>query len=107
MFLVSPRNSIEAYKSLFKGTTATTLLVSSEAPPIVDKIFAAIPIERLVVPELQDLLAEDPVERILFRKTFDEYRMKPWIILHTSGSTGIPKPIVLRHGYVTTFGAGE
>ena len=107
MFLVSPRNSIEAYEFLFKETAATTLVVSSDAPPIVDKILAAIPMQRLVVPELQDLLAEDPVEAIPFTKTFEEYRLKPWIILHTSGSTGVPKPIPLRHGYPTTIDAGE
>ena len=107
MFLVAPSNSIDAFESLFKEAAATTLIVSDDAPPVVDKIFAAISIRRLIVPSLQDLLAEEPVAAVPFTKTFDKYRMKPWIMLHTSGSTGTPKHIVIRHGYPTTVDAGE
>jgi acyl-CoA synthetase (AMP-forming)/AMP-acid ligase II len=50
-------------------------------------------------------LDEAPVEVAPFEKSFGEYRMKPWILLHTSGSTGIPKVITIRHGYTTTIDA--
>ena len=107
MFLFAPSNSVDAVKSLFEETATITLLVSDAAPAIVDKILKAIPMPQVTVPELRELLDEELVEAIPFSKTFDEYRMQPWIILHTSGSTGTPKPIVLRHGYPTVIDAGE
>ena len=107
MFLLAPSNSIDAVKSLFEETATVTLLISDGAPAIVDKISKAVPLPQVTVPELHELLDEEPVAVIPFSKTFDEYRLQPWIILHTSGSTGTPKPIVLRHGYSTTIDAGE
>ncbi len=107
MFLLAPSNSFDAVKSLFEETATVTLLISDGAPAIVDKILKAVPLLQITVPELHELLDEEPVELMPFSKTFDEYRSQPWIILHTSGSTGTPKPIVLRHGYPTTIDAGE
>lgn len=33
------------------------------------------------------------------KKTFEECRWDPLVVLHSSGSTGPPKPIILNHGY--------
>ena len=55
----------------------------------------------LVIPELDELLDEAPVEFIPFSKTFEECRMEPWLRLHTSGSTGTPKVITLKQGLPT------
>jgi acyl-coenzyme A synthetase/AMP-(fatty) acid ligase len=51
-----------------------------------------------VVPELDDLLAPEPVKSYPFNKTFEEASKYPYIILHTSGSTGLPKPVRYTHG---------
>ena len=53
----------------------------------------------IIIPDLECLLDETPVANIPFDKTFADYRMKPWVIVHTSGSTGVPKIIPLKHGY--------
>ncbi|KAL8679988.1 MAG: hypothetical protein Q9224_006986, partial [Gallowayella concinna] len=37
--------------------------------------------------------------------SFSEGRRKPFVILHTSGSTGIPKPVVLNHGTLSAVDA--
>ena len=41
---------------------------------------------------------DDEVEDYLFCPIFDDMRDKPFAILHTSGSTGIPKPVFITHG---------
>jgi hypothetical protein len=51
------------------------------------------------VPELDYMLAPGKVREYKFTKT------DPFFILHTSGSTGLPKPIVLTHGWVTCLDA--
>ena len=53
----------------------------------------------LETPGLDFFMAEaGEVEAYPFRGTFDEMRNKTIVILHTSGSTGIPKPVYVAHG---------
>lgn len=35
--------------------------------------------------------------------TFRDVESQPAIIIHSSGTTGLPKPVVLTHGYLATF----
>lgn len=59
----------------------------------------------LLVPELQDLLNEDVVPVVPFEKSFAEARHDPCLVLHTSGTTGYPKRIVLTHDALATMDA--
>lgn len=47
-----------------------------------------------------DWFPEETIEPFLYTKTFEEAEWDPLLILHTSGSTGLPKPIVVRQGMV-------
>lgn len=40
----------------------------------------------------------DDVKEYPYNGTFSEMRDKTFVILHTSGSTGIPKPVFVTHG---------
>lgn len=64
-------------------------------------------IKVLVVPELDELLRGDgeAVCSYPFHKTFEEAKFDPVIVLHTSGTTGLPKPIELKHGGLVTVDA--
>lgn len=55
------------------------------------------------VEELQEFLRGDFIEHYEYNKTFEEAARDPFIIVHTSGSTGLPKPITLYHGGVATL----
>lgn len=59
----------------------------------------------LVIATLKDLLAEGPVAEYAFGKTFEEAASAPFVVIHTSGSTGLPKPITVRHGGLATMDA--
>lgn len=50
---------------------------------------------------LENWFPEKEVEPVPYPKTFEEARWEPLCVLHTSGSTGIPKPIVVRHGMLS------
>lgn len=41
---------------------------------------------------------EEYIEPYPYNKTFEEAEWDPLVVLHTSGSTGLPKPIVARQG---------
>lgn len=43
------------------------------------------------------------VAQIPFAATWDEYRFKTWLKLHTSGSTGLPKIVNLKHGLISAI----
>ncbi|KAI9046454.1 hypothetical protein LZ554_009203 [Drepanopeziza brunnea f. sp. 'monogermtubi'] len=104
LLLPSPRNSLEGQLDLFKATECKALLTSSGYTISKDLVQKS-GLSPICVPEIDQLLAEGEVKEYPFTKTFDEARLDPFCILHTSGSTGLPKPIVLRHGWATVLDA--
>ncbi|KAI2464344.1 acetyl-CoA synthetase-like protein [Annulohypoxylon bovei var. microspora] len=97
-FFTSHRNSLEAHISLVKRTGCSALLLSKEPLPIARHILDGWPMENVTTPDLDYFLDEQLVEVIPFQKTFEEVRDEPFCILHTSGSTGIPKPVPITYG---------
>ncbi|RAH54357.1 NRPS-like enzyme [Aspergillus piperis CBS 112811] len=96
MFLTSPRNSAVAHQSLFIKLGCTTLLAPSPRPPFIAGIVDAHSVKVVDVPSMAELLATQyPV--FPYHKTYPEAAHDRLVILHTSGSTGIPKPIIWTH----------
>jgi acyl-CoA synthetase (AMP-forming)/AMP-acid ligase II len=58
-----------------------------------------------VPPELADLLDNSLVDIYPYTKTFEEACMDPCLVLHTTGSTGLPKPITWKVGILSTYEA--
>ena len=54
---------------------------------------------------LQDLLESTEVELYPYARSFEEATTEPFCLLHTSGSTGLPKPIPWSHGLIGTMDA--
>ena len=63
------------------------------------------PMKTLDVPELQEWLEGDEVPHYPYEKTFAEACLEPFVVLHTSGSTGLPKPITVPHGALAVHDA--
>lgn len=59
----------------------------------------------LQLPETASLLDVDDSLPFPYNKTFDEAALDPFCILHTSGSTGLPKPSVWSHALLGTTDA--
>ncbi|OJZ83061.1 hypothetical protein ASPFODRAFT_141998 [Aspergillus luchuensis CBS 106.47] len=96
MFLTSPRNSAVAHQSLFMKLGCATLLAPSPRPPLIAGIVDAHSVKVVDVPSMAVLLATQyPV--FPYHKTYPEAAHDRLVILHTSGSTGIPKPIIWTH----------
>ena len=59
------------------------------------------------VAALNELLAEGSVAEYAYDKTFESAAHDPFIVIHTSGSTGLPKPITIRQGGLATIDAHQ
>ncbi|KGO48654.1 hypothetical protein PEX1_053690 [Penicillium expansum] len=53
---------------------------------------------RYTLPELDYFLSNLPVEPYPYTKTFEEARKDPYVVLHSSGSTGTLKILTLKQG---------
>ncbi|KAL2833587.1 putative NRPS-like enzyme [Aspergillus pseudoustus] len=98
-FFPSPRNSIAAQKHLFARLETRVLVTTDPEPVFVSSILREYPIDVIRIPSLDELLRSDDVPPYPYDKTFSEARNEPLFVLHTSGSTGIPKPLVYSHEF--------
>ncbi|OOF90104.1 hypothetical protein ASPCADRAFT_179722 [Aspergillus carbonarius ITEM 5010] len=96
LFLTSPRNSVAAHESLFQSLHCTKILAPSPWPAAVTAIQEAIALELHEVPSVEYLL-DTAHPHFAFSKTYPEHAQEKLVVVHTSGSTGIPKPIVYTH----------
>ncbi|TGO43991.1 hypothetical protein BOTNAR_1022g00010 [Botryotinia narcissicola] len=102
--LISPRNSIRAQENLLTFTKCKTLVTTSPQSAQLQPMIAALSsmgIRILELPSVLDLFKK-PHEHFPFEKTFEAARDEPFVVLHTSGTTELPKPIVWTHYYVAT-----
>lgn len=90
-----------AHVSLFHKLRCKRLLTSTPRPSTVTTILDAIELEAVEVPSLQELLEKD-YPPFAFTKTLTECESDVFLVIHTSGSTGIPKPMLFTHKTVST-----
>ncbi|GAW21829.1 hypothetical protein ANO14919_113540 [Xylariales sp. No.14919] len=98
ILLLSPRNQVSNNISLMTQTGCSRLLYASELSPLVDPIRASsLSLHAEAIPLLEDMMASAP-KHYTYQKLFEDTRDEPAAVLHSSGSTRLPKPIVMTHG---------
>ncbi|KAI1177786.1 acetyl-CoA synthetase-like protein [Nemania sp. FL0916] len=108
MLFSSPRNHLEGHLNVLEKTNCQIFLSASDSHTDVQPILKQRPMRTLTVPTLDELLdfgSSTPVEIYPYSKGFDEAGGDPCLILHTTGSTGLPKPIVWKNAMLTTYEA--
>lgn len=61
-------------------------------------------LEMKLIPTYAEILSFHEASRWYpFTHSYEELSTKPALIFHTSGSTGLPKPITIVHGYLATY----
>ena len=86
---------------LLEELNCKALLVPAETTTMLaDQILSRKPMRKLEVPSLENILKSNEGPLYPFRKAFSQAKDEPFVALHTSGSTGPPKPAVLKHGTV-------
>ncbi|KAK9436565.1 transferase family protein [Metarhizium brunneum] len=104
---LSPKNNTEGALAVLEATKCSIWATAGEVSPVplVKEILRQRPMDELQLPLLDELLDVDSVAPFPYTKSFEEAIDEPFCFLHTSGSTGVPKPIPWSHGLIGTMDA--
>jgi thioester reductase-like protein len=103
LLLSSPRNSVDGHVAVAEAAGCRRWLVPAGVN--IHSMLERYPMETVQIPALEVFLDKSPVTPYKFEKDFDTARHEPIAVLHTSGSTGHPKPVVLTHAYAAAIDA--
>ncbi|KAL2273595.1 hypothetical protein FJTKL_04192 [Diaporthe vaccinii] len=104
VLLTSPRNSAWMNASLLEQTQCRHFLYAKEVEGLVTPLLEHKSDLNLEKIETLDDLIRPGTQHFTWDKEYDEAKWDPILILHSSGSTGAPKPIVMNHA---TFAVGD
>jgi acyl-CoA synthetase (AMP-forming)/AMP-acid ligase II len=95
MLYTSPRNSVQGDLAVIEAAQCHRWLVPSSGSNI-SRLMGRVALETFALPNLGHFLDDPDAEHIPFDYpvTWQDGRTSPCWVLHTSGSTGNPKPVV-------------
>ncbi|KAB8224913.1 hypothetical protein BDV33DRAFT_199196 [Aspergillus novoparasiticus] len=103
-FLPSTRNFAEANTHLLRAVDCNCLLWGGQSQPAHGQ--ALVPdLQVWQFPSLDELLTSN-VSHYPYHKTYQEAEDEAFVILHSPGTTGHPKPVLLTHGYFSVMDRG-
>jgi acyl-CoA synthetase (AMP-forming)/AMP-acid ligase II len=103
LLLASPRNAIVNNVSLLNTTNCDVVLYSGGGSPLealvkgIQNTISGLRIHE--IPSLEQMIADES-DHYPYNKTFDEAKNDTVLFLHTSGSTGNPKPIQINNAFL-------
>ncbi|RYO73516.1 hypothetical protein AA0113_g151 [Alternaria arborescens] len=103
MLFPSPRYGAEALVKLIESVDAKVMLTPEVPIPVVEGVLSKRSMKTLQIPGVEQLL-KSAAEPYPYKKTFQEHSKEPLICLHTSGTTGFPKPILWTHEWANSAG---
>ncbi|KAI9654966.1 MAG: hypothetical protein M1821_005719 [Bathelium mastoideum] len=89
-------------KSLLARLECNTILTASDDAAIVSALKKSASYTFFTIPSLHELL-ENNFEHYPYSKTFESARHEPLVVVHTSGTTGIPKPFIYTHDWAASW----
>ncbi|KAI1279702.1 hypothetical protein F5Y07DRAFT_396750 [Xylaria sp. FL0933] len=104
---LSPKNSQQAQINLFEKTECSILWYAEPFGQLVKPWLAERKMQALQVVPLQQWFPEKQVPLFPYEKTFEQAEWEPFCVMHTSGSTGLPKPVVARTGMIAISDAHQ
>src|SRR4051812_12933818 len=90
--------------SLLEQTECSLLLYAPEVKPLVESLLDHRPNLQVYPIQLLETLVQPDTPHYPYEKSYDDVKWDPILILHSSGSTGAPRPIQMNHA---TFAVGD
>ncbi|KAE8151841.1 putative AMP-binding enzyme [Aspergillus avenaceus] len=98
MILPSPLVTPEAQLRILALKNCKLYLRPVEMARPVDAILQKAPdVKSITVPGAEEFLKDEEPSPVVYGKTWEEGKDDPWLVFHTSGTTGNPKPITYTH----------
>ncbi|TVY44409.1 Non-canonical non-ribosomal peptide synthetase [Lachnellula subtilissima] len=105
--LPSPRNSVENAVAVLESTKCNVIFYSAEMASKVKTLKEARPeIRTFEIPKME-ILTSTPAKAYPYTKTWEEAKNDRVLIMHTSGSSGTPKPIYMNNDYIAITDAAH
>lgn len=104
MLYISPRNTVEGDIAVIEAADCHLWLLPSSGSNI-QRLFDRIKLDTFDLPDLSFFLDGPPVARYEYKKSWEQGRKDPCWVLHTSGSTGNPKPVIRYQDSVASIEA--
>ena len=98
MFFSSPANSIETHRALLDKLECEIYLAPQPSAPIAREILKTRSMQILSMPNIDEWLEDSDLPRYPYTKSYFEAFRDPMLVLHSSGSTGLPKLLTWTHG---------
>jgi hypothetical protein len=98
---ISPRNSQEGQINLFEKTDCHILVFPKSHHNVIQPWLQERDMQAIEVGDMEKWFPQQEVPHFPYTKTYEEAEWDPVVVLHTSGSTGLPKPIIARVGMVS------
>ncbi|OBS29631.1 hypothetical protein FPOA_03570 [Fusarium poae] len=99
---ISPRNTTAVQLSLFENTRCHVLYCTESMKAMMEPCLDQRRMQVCVIDSLDHLLNASTLS-FPYDRSIDQSRWDPLVVLHTSGSTGIPKPILVWQGTFYAF----
>ncbi|KAG9508149.1 putative NRPS-like protein biosynthetic cluster [Fusarium musae] len=94
---ISPRNTPAVQLSLFETTDCRYLYTIESFKSAMQSCLDQRTMEVAMIESIDTLLNVTP-KPFPYSRTVEQARWDPLVVLHTSGSTGVPKPVFLKQG---------
>ncbi|KAH7029241.1 uncharacterized protein B0I36DRAFT_411067 [Microdochium trichocladiopsis] len=104
LLLLSPNNSKEGAAACLDATQCRLWAQPQGRPrnPLLTELLVTHELQIIDVPPCEELLDAAGTRHYPYTKTFEEAAKEPFCVLHSSGSTGVPKTIPVTHGLIAT-----
>lgn len=104
---LSPKNNVEGALAVLNAAKCGIWVKPRELPmlPLVEDFLQQKPMKVLEFPGVDELLDAESTVPFIYDKVFESAVNEPFCMLHTSGTTGVPKPISWTHGLIGTMDA--
>lgn len=90
MVVPSPLVTGEAQLQILEKTGCKLYLRPAEMAGPVSAILQGAPhVEQITVPASEEFFKDDEAEPVVYGKSWDEGKDDPWLVFHTSGTTGM------------------
>lgn len=105
MFDSSPRNRLEVQVALLDKLDCDILMTPEQMSDATRGVLNDRVMRKFILPDLEFFLSDDRVQPYPYNKTWEGARKDPYVVMHSSGTTGTPKILVMKQGTVAAHDA--